>query len=71
MYRDGRSQWSARTAATETRLYVDDVAVLATPIADRNPVYDGFVIGLVRSDAAGARVVVDDIVLADGHIGCH
>jgi len=51
-------------------LYIDDALSLTTPIADPAPVYQRIEVGVARSDVAGYRVFVDDVVQADRHIGC-
>ena len=52
-------------------LYVDDQISISTTPVDPSPLYREIDVGVARADIAGYRVIVDDVVMADRHIGCN
>ena len=52
------------------QLFVDDASAIALPLDDPSIQISLVWAGLPRADAAGARVIVDDVVIAPQHIGC-
>ena len=51
-------------------LFVDDVLVVDVTPVDPAMLYREIDVGVARADIAGYRVIVDDVVQADRHIGC-
>jgi hypothetical protein len=60
----------AGSDAGEIALYVNDAVVLDTPPADTAVVFSQLDVGATRAQAAGFRLLVDDVVLSTAHIGC-
>jgi hypothetical protein len=52
-------------------LFVDDTSVLAIPAQDPSPAFDTAEAGIGRADELGEHLIVDDVVVASQHIGCH
>jgi hypothetical protein len=57
-------------ATARIQLFVSDVPVVDTPAVDTGATYTEVRVGVSRADAAGARAIVDDVVLATQHVGC-
>jgi len=51
-------------------VYIDGANVIDEAVADPAPKFSQVDVGAVRADAAGFRVFVDDVVIADQRIGC-
>lgn len=51
-------------------VYIDDASVIASPVTAQMPVFDTVRLGVVRTDADGSTTIVDDVAMADQHIGC-
>jgi hypothetical protein len=58
-------------APPHVELYVDDARVLEVAMADPAPAYSEVGIGVTRAPLAGFQVFVDDVVIANAHIGCN
>lgn len=52
-------------------VYIGDIPIIDEPAADTGAIYGEARVGVSRADAAGSRVIVDDVVIATRHIGCN
>jgi hypothetical protein len=52
-------------------LYLGDVPIIDEAAVDTGPAYTELRVGMTRADAAGARAIADDVVIATQHIGCN
>jgi hypothetical protein len=51
-------------------VFVDDVSVISDSMLDTVLGYDDIAVGVPRAYNAGSRTIVDDVVIANQHIGC-
>ncbi|HSD87986.1 MAG TPA: hypothetical protein VLB44_10750 [Kofleriaceae bacterium] len=51
-------------------VYIDDTQVLMTPMADPSPFYNEVSGGMTRASMDGGHAIIDDVVVANQHIGC-
>jgi len=59
------------TPAPTIELYVDDELVVNVKPDDPAPAYHETAVGVTRAPTEGFRVFVDDVVVANQHIGCN
>jgi len=52
-------------------LYIDETRVLDTAMAEPAPAFPELGFGVARAPQGGFHVFVDDVVIADKHVGCH
>lgn len=58
-------------APSHIALYVDDMLAVEHDASDASPHFATLHAAVARADAAGSETIIDDVVLATGHIGCN
>lgn len=59
-----------RFGSPTVTVYIDNTQVLMTPMADPGPLYNQAAGGMTRASIDGGDAIIDDVVVANQHIGC-